>query len=52
VFPGLWLDPVALAKRDMAKVFEVLEQGLATPEHAAFVAEFQAKHSGKNSAGV
>lgn len=41
VFPGLWLDPAALIARDRKRLFEVLEQGLATPEHAAFVAELQ-----------
>jgi Uma2 family endonuclease len=38
VFPGLWLDPAALLRRDGRRVREVLQQGLATPEHAAFVA--------------
>jgi Uma2 family endonuclease len=37
VFPGLWLDPEALLRRDKRRVLEVLRQGLATPEHAAFV---------------
>ena len=36
-FPGLWLDPAALLRRDAARIREVLQQGLATPEHAAFV---------------
>lgn len=38
VFPGLWLDPAALTRLDLARVLEVLRQGLASPEHAAFVA--------------
>jgi Uma2 family endonuclease len=38
VFPGLWLDPAALLRLDAARLREVLQQGLATPEHAAFVA--------------
>jgi Uma2 family endonuclease len=38
VFPGLWLDPAALLRRDRARILAVLQQGLATPEHAAFVA--------------
>ena len=38
VFPGLWLDPVALLAGDMARVLTVLTQGLNTPEHADFVA--------------
>ena len=37
VFPGLWLDVEALVRFDLAQVLRVLEQGLATPEHAAFV---------------
>jgi Uma2 family endonuclease len=38
VFPGLWLDPAALLRSDLPRVLEVGQQGLATPEHAAFVA--------------
>lgn len=38
VFPGLWLDPAALLQLDAPRIREVLQQGLATPEHAAFVA--------------
>jgi Uma2 family endonuclease len=38
-FPGLWLDPAALLRRDMKRVLAVVRQGLATPEHAAFVAK-------------
>ncbi len=37
VFPGLWLDPAALLRHDATRIREVLQQGLATPEHAAFV---------------
>ena len=42
VFPGLWLDPAALVRRNIAAVLAVLQQGLASPEHAAFVARLQA----------
>jgi len=38
VFPGLWLDPKALFAGDLNGLIAALEQGLATPEHAAFVA--------------
>jgi Uma2 family endonuclease len=38
VFPGLRLDPAALLRGDMATVLRVLEQGLASAEHEAFVA--------------
>jgi Uma2 family endonuclease len=36
--PGLWLDPAALLRGDTRRMQEVLNQGLATAEHAAFVA--------------
>lgn len=36
-FPGLWLDPAALIRGDLAQVLQVLQQGLASSEHAAFV---------------
>jgi Uma2 family endonuclease len=41
VFPGLWLDPAALVRHDLATVLAVLDQGLASPEHAAFVMRLQ-----------
>jgi len=37
-FPGLWLDPEALWNLDAAGILSALQQGLVTPEHAAFVA--------------
>jgi hypothetical protein len=37
VLPGLWLDPAALLRGDMARVLEVARAGLASPEHTAFV---------------
>lgn len=45
VFPGLWLDAPALLGGDLPKVHEVLHRGLASPEHAAFVAKLQAAMS-------
>jgi Uma2 family endonuclease len=42
VFPGLWLDPAALVGGDWPRVLAVLQRGLATPEHAAFVAQLAA----------
>ena len=39
VFPGLWLDASAMIRRDLAQVLQILQQGLASPEHAAFVAK-------------
>jgi hypothetical protein len=41
VFPGLWLDLQAMIHSDLAKVLQVLQQGLASPEHAAFVTRLQ-----------
>jgi hypothetical protein len=38
VFPGLWLDPVALVSGDRRRLRAVVDLGCATPEHAAFVA--------------
>ena len=38
VFPGLWLDPAALLRGDLATVLAVVQRGLASSEHAAFVA--------------
>jgi Uma2 family endonuclease len=38
VMPGLWLDSTALVRGDLKAVLAVLEQGLASPEHAAFIA--------------
>jgi len=37
VFPGLWLAVPALVQQDGAHVLKVLHEGLASPEHAAFV---------------
>lgn len=41
VFPGLWLDVPAMLRGDLATVFAVLQQGIGSPEHAAFVAQLQ-----------
>ncbi len=49
-FPGLWLDPAALLRRDADRMKEVLQQGLASPEHAAFVARLTAGR-GKEQSG-
>jgi Uma2 family endonuclease len=45
-FPGLWLDPKALFAEDPNGLIATLEQGLATEEHAAFVAELEARRMG------
>jgi Uma2 family endonuclease len=38
VFAGLWLDPAALIRGDLATVLAVVQQGITSPAHAAFVA--------------
>ena len=38
VFPGLWLDPAALMRGDLATVLAVVQQGVGSPEHADFAA--------------
>jgi Uma2 family endonuclease len=42
VFPGLWLDAAALLRGDMLRVLAVVQQGLASQEHADFVQKLQA----------
>jgi Uma2 family endonuclease len=37
VFAGLWLDPSALVRSDLATILAIVQQGLASPEHVAFV---------------
>jgi Uma2 family endonuclease len=41
-FPGLWLDPAALLAGDTTRLRQAVDLGLATPEHAAFVARLEA----------
>jgi Uma2 family endonuclease len=41
IFPGLWLDRPALLRRDLPRVFAVLQKGLDSPEHASFVQALQ-----------
>lgn len=36
-FPGLWIDGHGILREDHARLTSTLEEGLATPEHAAFV---------------
>lgn len=39
--PGLWLDIAAVLAGDFPRVLSVIQQGLASPEHAAFVARMR-----------
>ncbi len=43
VFPGLWLDAQALIESNMARVLEVVQQGIASPEHQQFINRLQAR---------
>jgi Uma2 family endonuclease len=45
IFPGLWLDPAALVRGERARIKAVLQQGLNSPEHAAFVARLERAQS-------
>src|SRR5581483_9962699 len=45
-FPGLWIDSGALFADDYGRALATLEQGLATPEHAAFVDRLAAARKG------
>lgn len=45
LFPGLWLNPAALWSRNLQHLNITLQQGLATPQHAAFVTELAARKS-------
>ena len=42
VFPGLWLDVPAMADRNLSRGLAVLSQGLASAEHAEFIARLEA----------
>jgi Uma2 family endonuclease len=41
VFPGFWLAPAAMLSGDLDAVFNVVQQGAKSPEHANFVARLQ-----------
>jgi Uma2 family endonuclease len=43
IFPGLWLDAPALLRGDLARVLAVLNQGLGSPEHQAFIEQLAAR---------
>lgn len=45
VFPGLWLQPAAFWAGDLATMLAVLQEGLASPEHVAFVARLQSEET-------
>jgi Uma2 family endonuclease len=44
-FPGLWLDPATVFDRSARRLLAILRKGLASPEHAKFVAKLAKKLS-------
>lgn len=46
-FPGLWLDADALLRNDKRALIAMLQRGLATPEHAAFVAALERRRTAR-----
>jgi Uma2 family endonuclease len=50
-FPGLWLDPAALPRGDLAAVLAVVEQGLSSPEHAEFKTRVEQQQAAEKSPG-
>ena len=45
-FPGLWLNPAAFGATDTAAMKDLIQQGLASEEHAAFVRQLHSNHGG------
>jgi Uma2 family endonuclease len=43
VFPGFWIDTPALAARDVFRLADCLDVGLASPEHEQFVKQLAAR---------
>ncbi len=41
IFPGLWLDSAALLDADLSRVLAILQQGIDSDEHAAYVDQLQ-----------
>jgi Uma2 family endonuclease len=42
-FPGLWLDTRSVFTRNLKKMLQVLNEGIASPEHAEFVKSLAAR---------
>lgn len=49
VFAGLWLDVPSFLAGNLARVLEVLQRGIASAEHEAFVAKLQQTRSAQQS---
>ena len=48
IFPGLWLNGQALLANESATILATLQQGLQSPEHAAFVKKLAKKKTRKS----
>jgi hypothetical protein len=48
-FPGLWINVEALLARDARRMLATLDEGLATPEHAAFAVQLANRQRGTTS---
>ena len=44
-FPGLWINGSAIVARNLQQLMQTLEEGLASPEHAAFVHELEVRRT-------
>ena len=51
VMPGLWINGPAVFREDAMTAGDTLDAGLATPEHAAFVAKLAAAKAAAGAAG-
>jgi Uma2 family endonuclease len=51
VFPGLWIDGTVLLAYQRTPLMAVLQQGLASPEHATFVRRLQARYRRRRGEG-
>jgi hypothetical protein len=47
VFPGFWLDAQAMIDGKLRRVLEVVQQGVESSEHQAFVKKLQARRKDK-----
>jgi Uma2 family endonuclease len=47
IFPGLWLDAMAMLHGDLAAIQRVLAEGLRSPEHVTFVERLRRQKSGE-----
>jgi hypothetical protein len=45
VFPGLWLDRSAMLAGNLAQVLGVVQQGIQSPEHQAFIDQLNSTQS-------